>query len=178
MIMICGLDFAINLECFPHAFNVAPSPQHGWVRKCSFSWTSRYCILFVHRRGIIIMWLIIRQTSNNSAHGLKSTIKHHLNSSTSEKIPLFVFHQSSTSSQTNGYVVPATSRVATLSSFAGNSAMSIDSVTFVCKMDDWAMDYLNRISSRCDLLIWICGTQIKSIFLITYSCYCNSSFRF
>ena len=46
-------------EYFAHAFSMAPSPQHGRVRKCSFPWTSRYCILFVHRRGIIITVIII-----------------------------------------------------------------------------------------------------------------------
>ena len=46
-------------EYFAHAFSMAPSPQHGRVRKCSFPWTSRYCILFVHRRGIIIIIIII-----------------------------------------------------------------------------------------------------------------------
>ena len=46
-------------EYFAHAFSMTPSPQHGRVRKCSFPWTSRYCILFVHWRGIIIIIIII-----------------------------------------------------------------------------------------------------------------------
>ena len=46
-------------EYFAHAFSMTPSPQHGRVRKRSFPWTSCYCILFVHRRGIIIIIIII-----------------------------------------------------------------------------------------------------------------------
>jgi len=46
-------------EYFAHAFSTTPSPQHSKMRKRSFPWTSCYCILFVHRRGIIIIIIII-----------------------------------------------------------------------------------------------------------------------
>jgi len=46
-------------EYFAHAFSMTPSPQHSKMRKRSFPWTSCYCILFVHRRGIIIIIIIV-----------------------------------------------------------------------------------------------------------------------
>ena len=53
-------------EYFAHAFSMAPSPQHSRVRQCPFPWTSRFCILFVHRRGIIIHYYYVNDSSQLS----------------------------------------------------------------------------------------------------------------